>query len=722
MKEAKSERDASGPSQGTEQSSASSSSCTRSTISVPCPIRFGRAICGDLGQAERREWWIANGLGGYAGGTIAGSLTRRYHGLLIAPVASPLGRRLIFAKADATLIDGLESWPLFTNRWKSGDISPAGHVRIRSFHLDYSVPVWTYEVRNRQIEARIWMEPGAHTTYVAWYLWSGAEPLDDGLSLRVTLLVNDRDHHGATSMGRFEPEIQVDGGNLLLTDAGLFSLVIQAAGGRVVPKRDWYRDFDLPVEAERGLDSTDSHLCVGEITMPLIPGQWCGIVASLEPEPSTDVAAALLRRLDHDRAAVARAMTSSPAMRQSPPWITRLALAADAFVFSRRLPSGSDGESVIAGYPWFGDWGRDTMISLPGLTLATGRSGTARRILKTFAGFVSQGMLPNMFPEVGDRPEYNTADASLWFFDAWRAYFDATGDVAALRDAFPVLSDMIAWHRNGTRYGIGVDPADGLLKAGTAGVQLTWMDAKVGDRVITPRVGKPVEINALWYNALRIMEAFAGRLAQPDKFREPAETVRRSFARFVRADGVGLYDVIDGPNGDDASIRPNQILAVSLAHSPLSSEDQARVVRVCGRHLLTAFGLRSLAPGSPEYHPRYGGTVQERDAGYHQGPVWGWLLGPFSLATYRVTGDVSAARAVLEPMSDALQDQAVGTIGEIFDGEPPHHPRGAPSQAWSVACTLDAWRLLGQAEHAPSKIGPDSPAAKREPTADAASD
>ncbi len=689
---------ASGPRQMAAQDGASSNSCTPASFSAPCSIRFTRAICGDLGQAERREWWIANGLGGYAGGTIAGSLTRRYHGLLIAPVASPLARRLVLAKADATLIERARSWPLFTNRWKSGAISPAGHVRIGSFHLDYSVPVWTYEIGDRRIEARIWMEPGAHTTYAAWLLRPGADPPEHRLSLRVTLLANDRDQHGTTSVGGFAPEIRIEGERLLLTDAGLFSLIIRAPGGDIVARHDWYRDFDLPMEAERGLESTDSHLCIGEVTIPLIPGQWRGIVASLEPEPSVDLAAALRRRLDHDRAAVSTAVASSPAMRGAPGWIARLALAADTFLFSRPLPSVPDGQSVIAGYPWFGDWGRDTMISLPGLTLAAGRPDVARRILKTFASFVSEGMLPNMFPDAGDRPEYNTADASLWFFEAWRAYVDATGDITTLREVFPVLSDMIEWHQKGTRYGIGVDPADGLLKAGIAGVQLTWMDAKVGDWVVTPRIGKPVEINALWYNALRIMGAFAERLGQPDRFGAPAEAAKRSFVRFVRADGEGLYDVIDGPHGDDASIRPNQIFAVSLPHSPLSSDDQARVVRVCRRDLLTAFGLRSLAPGSPAYHSRYGGGVLERDGGYHQGPVWGWLLGPFSLAAYRVSGDATAAQAVLGAISDALEDQAVGTIGEIFDGDPPHHPRGAPAQAWSVACTLDAWRLLRQAE------------------------
>jgi predicted glycogen debranching enzyme len=668
-------------------------------VPAPCSIRFPRAICGDLGQAERREWWIANGRAAYAGGTIAGSLTRRYHGLLIAPVASPLGRRLLLAKADATLIGRERSWPLFSNRWRSGAVSPAGHIRIASFHLDYSVPVWIYEIEDHQVEARVWMEPGAHTTYAAWRLRPGINPPKEKLALRIVLLANNRDHHGTTSVDGFDPDIRAEGENLLVRDRSGYLLTVRVTGGNIIVKRDWYRDFYLPIEAERGLDATDSHLCVAEVTVPLIHEEWSGIVASLEPDPSPDLAAALLRRLDHDRAVVSTAL-DNPVMRQAPAWIARLVLAADAFVFSRPLASVPDGQSIIAGYPWFGDWGRDTMISLPGLTLATGRPAVALRILKTFASFVSQGMLPNMFPGTGERAEYNTADASLWFFEAWRAYFDATNDTGALREVFPVLSDMIAWHRRGTRYGIAVDAADGLLKAGIAGVQLTWMDAKVGDWVVTPRVGKPVEINALWYNALCIMSAFARELREPDTFSAPAEAARRSFGRFVRADGQGLYDVIDGPDGNDASIRPNQVFAVSLPHSPLSPDEQSRVVRVCGRHLLTGFGLRSLSPRDPAYHAGYGGGVRERDGGYHQGPVWGWLLGPFSFAAYRVGGDAAAARALLQPIRDALEDQAVGTIGEIFDGDPPHHPRGAPAQAWSVACTLDAWRLLqAEADH-----------------------
>jgi 4-alpha-glucanotransferase len=650
-------------------------------------IRFGRAITGDLAQAERREWWVTNGLGGYASGTIAGSLTRRYHGLLIAPVDPPLGRRLLLAKADATLLTENTTVPLFTNRWASGQIAPAGHIHIESFALDHAIPVWTWRAGGRLIEARIWMEPGANTVYTAWRLDAGSDP---GPSLQITLLANNRDHHGLTEPDHFTPLLQALGDRMQVIDGERCTLTLAASGGRFETARTWYRDFNLPIERERGLDPADQHLHVATLRLPLPPGQWCGLVASLDQNASPDIAAALQRRLAHDRTILAAAPTTG--------WTSQLALAADAFLFRRPHAGPGDGTSVIAGYPWFGDWGRDSMISLPGLCLATGRPDRALDILRTFAGFVSQGMLPNVFPGVGDTPDYNTADASLWFFEAWRAYLHHTGDHAALIEVYPVLADMIAWHQRGTRYGIGVDPADGLLRAGQPGVQLTWMDAKVADWVVTPRIGKPVEINALWYNALCIMADFAARLGEPDSYTEAAAAAQRGFARFLRPDGEGLFDVIDGPEGTDPSIRPNQIFAVSLPHSPLSQPHQANVVRVCRRDLLTTYGLRSLAPGSTDYHPTYGGGVWDRDGAYHQGTVWGWLLGPFALAVHRVTGDKAAARLLLEPMREALQDAAIGTLGEIFDADPPHHPRGAPAQAWTVACTLDAWRQLEQPE------------------------
>ncbi|MFU8855762.1 MAG: amylo-alpha-1,6-glucosidase [Deferrisomatales bacterium] len=379
----------------------------------------------------------------------------------------------------------------------------------------------------------------------------------------------------------------------------------------------------------------------------------------------------------------------------------RLVLAADSFLFERQgeAPGLSPRLSIIAGYPWFGDWGRDTMIALPGLCLVTGRYEEGRRILETFAGFVDRGMLPNVFPGAGQEAEYNTVDAALWFVEAWRAYAEETGDLDATRAVFPLLAEILETYRGGTRFGIREDPADGLLLAGEPGVQLTWMDAKVGDRVITPRIGKPVEVNALWYNAHRAASELARRLGQPDgAWRERAERIREGFRRFRDPDSGGLLDVLDGPGRTDASLRPNQLLAVSLPASPLSPEDQSAVVALCRRHLLTSFGLRSLAPGHPEYRGRYRGGVWERDSVYHQGTVWAWLLGHYALAEHRVTGNAAAAQRLLEPLGLHLADAGLGTVSEIFDGDPPHEPRGCPAQAWSVACTLEAWRKLERAK------------------------
>ncbi|KAA0570957.1 amylo-alpha-1,6-glucosidase [Azospirillum sp. Sh1] len=660
----------------------------------PMPIRFGRAVCGDLAQAERREWWLANGLGAYAAGTLACSLTRRYHGLLVAPVEPPLGRRLVFAKADATLLADGHEIPLFTNRWSSGTIAPAGHANLESFELDGRVPVWTYAVAGRRIEARVWLEQGANTVYAAWRLDPDGEPW----RLRVSLLANGRDHHGTVDRSGFRPVVEaVDRHGLRVVDPA-FTLHLTAVGGRIEPRHDWHADFALPMEAERGLPADDHHLCVGEALLDLTPGAWVGIVGSLEEDTSTDLPAALARRLGAEAAVLDLASATVPELADAPDWVHRLVLAADSYLFARPLPGVPDGQSVIAGYPWFGDWGRDTMIALPGLTLATGRAGSARRILETFARFVDRGMLPNVFPGAGEHADYNTVDAALWYVEAWRAYVDATGDDAALETALPVLAEIIDWHRRGTRYGIGEDPADGLLRAGEPGLQLTWMDAKIGDWVVTPRHGKPVEINALWFNALSVMAGFAERLGKPaDAYRATAERVRRSFERFLRPRG-GLFDVIDGLAGDDPTIRPNQIFAVSLPHSPLGRATQARVVDECRRELLTSYGLRSLSPGHPDYRPGYRGGVLERDGGYHQGPVWGWLLGPYALAAFRVTGDAAAAQRLLAPIADHLTDAALGQVSEIFEGAPPHAPRGAPAQAWSVACVLEAWWRLEQAK------------------------
>ncbi len=664
------------------------------------PVRFGRAVCGCLAAAERREWWIANGRGGYAGGTIAQSLTRRYHALLVAPVDPPLGRVLVLAKADARFVSDEVSQPLFVNRWASGAVEPQGHRALESFDLEGTIPVWRFSFGDRSVEQRVWMEPGADTVYVAWRLEGEA---DEAAHLSVSLLANGRDHHGDTWLG-FAPQIASDGGTLTVT-ADRFTLHIAASGGTLMARQDWYRDFDLPVERGRGLGAVDSHLHVGDLELPLTPGNWsgfaAGLAAGLDRPPKPDLGAALERRRAHDREALQRAIAADPLFADAPHWVMRLVLATDFFIIARPLPGLPEGRSVIAGYPWFGDWGRDTMISLPGLCLAAGRFDTARQILETFARFVDRGMLPNVFPGAGATPDYNTADATLWYIEAWRAYVEATGDEAALRRVFPVLADIIDWHLRGTRYSIGVDSADGLLRAGEAGVQLTWMDARVGDWVVTPRIGKPVEINALWYNALAAMAAMARRIGMPgERYRGAAAEAQQGFARFALPDGDGLYDVIDGPDGVDASLRPNQILAVSLWASPLDRTMQRAVLRRCGRTLVTSYGLRSLAADDPAYRPVCRGAPAERDAAYHQGTVWAWLLGPWALAHYRVYGDAAAAQRYLEPIGDHLSDAGLGQISEIFDGDPPHTPRGCPAQAWSVACMLEAWWRLERAKSA----------------------
>lgn len=668
---------------------------------LPNQIRFGREICGNLVEAERREWWLSNGLGGYAAGTIAGTLTRRYHGLLIAPVNPPLGRFLVFAKADATLIDGDQRIPLFTNRWGSGNVAPEGYRHIESFHLEGRMPVWRYAVGDVQIEQRVWMEPGANTSYVAYQVIQGAPRQERPLQLELTLLVNARDHHSAARPWEFHPVIECDSQELRVQHPNWFSLYVRTRGGHLRSQHDWYEDFDLTAERKRGLGDRDNHLCVATAMLSLHPGEWVGLATSLEKFASVYLGEAMHRFHAHDAGQLRRAKVIATELLNAPPWIDQLLLAADSFVFKRPLESVPDGESIIAGYPWFGDWGRDTMIALPGLALATGRHDTARRILLTFAKFVDQGMLPNVFPGAGDKPEYNTVDAALWYVEAWRAYVETTQDKHSLKQVFPILASIIDWHVRGTRYGIGLDIEDGLLRAGAPGVQITWMDAKVGGWVVTPRIGKPVEINALWFNALVAMAEIARQLdLDASYYVTLAEQARVGFQRFINPVEGALFDVLDGPDGNDATIRPNQIFAVSLPASPLDAATQIRVVEQCGRDLLTSYGLRSLSPTHGDYRSTYGGGVSERDSAYHQGPVWAWLLGHFALAEFRVHGDAARAQARLEPLRDHLSDAGLGSVSEIFDGGAPHIPRGAPVQAWSVGCVLESWWRLEKAKRA----------------------
>ncbi|MCU7936540.1 MAG: amylo-alpha-1,6-glucosidase [Candidatus Thiodiazotropha sp. (ex Dulcina madagascariensis)] len=657
------------------------------------PIRFGRDICGDLEQAERREWLLTNGKGAYAAGNIAASLTRRYHGLLIAPVPGAFDRHLMMAKADATLrVEGRE-WPLFTNRWFGNVIDPHGYRYLESFQLLGRMPVWRFAFGHLTLEIRLWMEQGQATTWVAYRITGGDDPAD----LNVNLLANRRGHHDNMPIRDSTASVTESGNGLTIHWPEGDTLYLHTTTATLEPWQHWYEGFQLSAEEERGLASLDNNLSVGRLSYRLKPGEWSGFAVTLEPTMNFDLPSAMQNFFDRD--ALLLNGGDADLFSSAPDWIRRLLLAADGFLIRRPLPSGNNGDSVIAGYPWFGDWGRDTMISLSGLTIATGRQDIARSILLSYADLADRGQLPNRFTEAGERAEYNTVDAALWYFEAWRAYVDATQDNLTLQEVYPILQAMIDWHLKGTRFGIGMDPEDHLLHAGEPGVQLTWMDAKVGEWVVTPRIGKPVEINALWFNALCIMAGFAKRLAKPDApYRELADAVGISFQRFLRANHEGLYDLLDGPQGSDATVRPNQILAVSLPHTPLEISACRDVVSLCGQELLSSYGLRSLSSRDKDYRGQYKGGVADRDGAYHQGTAWAWLLGHYALAEYRVTGDASAAQQRLAPLADHLNDAGLGSISEIFDGDPPHKPWGAPAQAWSVACTLEAWWRLEQAK------------------------
>ncbi|MGC9334713.1 MAG: amylo-alpha-1,6-glucosidase, partial [Anaerolineae bacterium] len=613
---------------------------------MPSVISFGREVCGDLNAAEQREWLVTNGLGGYASGTVAGLLTRRYHGLLVAALPPPHGRRLLLTRLDETVTYDGQAYALFNNRWSGGEVESAGYRTLERFRLEGTTPVWSYALRDALLEKRVWMEPGANTTYVRYDLRRSAAPL----TLSVKAIVNHRDHHGNTRAGDWQPEIEAVPGGLRV-GADLYLL---SAGATVMTASKWYRGYWLAQEAYRGLDAVDDNLYAGQFAVVLSPGDSWTLVATAEgatlrspgSAPELDGRSACARRQAYDAQ-----LLGQSGLEDAPARVRQLVLAADQFVVRRAVGDDPDGRSIIAGYHWFADWGRDTMIALPGLALATGRPELAATILRTYAAFVDQGMLPNRFPERGealDHSEYNTVDATLWYFEAIRAYYAATADDTLARELYTVLQGSVRWHLQGTRYGIHVDPADGLLCSGEEGVQLTWMDAKVGDWVVTPRRGKAVEINALWYNALRVMADFAWLLDDAaGQYEVLAAKVQASFGRFWN-DAVGYcYDVVDGPDGDDASLRPNQLLAVSLHHSPLGQAQQRAVVDVCARHLLTSHGLRSLAPGDPAYVGHYGGDPSQRDGAYHQGSVWAWLIGPFISAHLRVHGDHALARSYL---------------------------------------------------------------------------
>ncbi len=639
----------------------------------------------------RREWLVSNGLGGYASGSICGMPTRRYHGLLIAALPNPAGRVMMLNSLaeQIRLADGRRA----DVGWVAPVYSAGTALELVGFALELGLPVWRYRGLGVTIERRIMLAYGHNTTYVLYRLVDGP-PVR--IELRPSLQFRGHDEPVSTAV----PEaysLHAYGARIdLAAPPPLPGLRLHLAARQptFVIQPMTVPDVAYATEESRGYAARGQLYSPGRFRAELLPDHPVALVASTEPwetirsmSPEEAFAAETERR--H------RLLDAAPPRAQSGP-AAELVLAADQFVIRpagrledhvRARAMGDEAWTVIAGYHWFTDWGRDTMISLEGLTLSTGRVSEAGSILRMFAHHVRDGLVPNMFPEGANDGLYHTADATLWFFHAIDRYIRASRDHRTLHGLMPKLRSIIEHHMHGTKFGIGVDPDDGLLRQGAAGYQLTWMDAKAGDWVVTPRRGKAVEINALWYNALRLMQQWTEGDADHARMKAAADRAQDSFnRRFWNPNANYLYDVVDGEHGDDDACRPNQLLAISLPHPVLASPHWDAVVATVERELLTPVGLRSLSRHHPDYKRSYHGDLLTRDAAYHQGTVWSWLIGPYIDARLRVRpDDLAGARRALDGLIHHLGGYCIGYVGEVFDAEDPYTPGGCVAQAWGVA-------------------------------------
>jgi predicted glycogen debranching enzyme len=668
-----------------------------------------------MGDAISREWLVTNGLGGYAAGTLSGVLTRRYHGVLIAALPAPLGRLVMVSQLSERLrLPGGRVHSLSGEERKGGAEYVEGGSRLSDFRLEHGLPVWTYAVDEYVIEKRLLLPRFQNTVLVTYSLREGV----DAVRLGIRPLLNARPHEAPVDHPLHDEPTLIARKQLIETQfAGHvppLRLRIAGAAGAFTYEPHTVQHLYYRMEESRGYQSVGDAWTPGYFRVDLHAGESVTLVASTESldtmnalTPEDAFAAECERRR--------RLLESAPETTNDAA-AAALVLAADQFIIApagrvedsaRARASGDEARTVIAGYHWFTDWGRDTMISLEGLTLTTGRRDEARNILRTFGFYVRDGLIPNLFPEGDSAGLYNTADATLWFFHALHRYLQVTGDWSTLQLLLPKLDDAVRRHVAGTRFNIGVDPADGLLRQGADKLALTWMDAKMGDWVVTPRRGKAVEINALWYNALRLLadwHAQGGGETRAAELRDDAARVRTSFnRRFWYEQGQHLYDVIDGEAGDDNACRPNQILAVALDYPVLEESRWKVVVDIVERRLLTPVGLRSLDPAHPDYRSTYSGDLRSRDGAYHQGTVWAWLIGPFVDAWVKThPGRAADARQYLTGLVEHLDATAcVGSISEIFDAEEPFTPRGCVAQAWSVAELLRCWVKTGKAATAP---------------------
>jgi predicted glycogen debranching enzyme len=659
------------------------------------------------------EWLVTNGLGGYASGTLSGVITRRYHGYLVAALPAPFGRVMMLNELGECIeLPGERSFRLSGEERAGDPVKLDAMEYISEFRLEGGIPVWRYEIGDIAIEKRLVLPHGQNTAFINYSLLSGHE------SVRLVLRpsIHFRPHETPVSaelestytLTVGEDRYEISSG----TDLPPMRLLLHGQDASLTVDRVRIEKVTYRIEERRGYPAQGDLWSPGffhadlrkdcDATLILSSESWENMRA-LSPTLAIQSEAERKRRIL--TVASRKLGKDIQGLVEDYPTAAELVYAADQFLIrpagrtddaTRARAVGDEVRTVIAGYHWFTDWGRDTMISLEGLTITTGRYAEAAWILRTFSHYIRDGLIPNLFPERQTEGLYHTADATLWFFHALDRYTEVSGDRSVLQMVLPKLVDIFEWHMRGTGFGIGVDSRDGLLKQGAEGYALTWMDAKVEDWVVTPRRGKAVEINALWYNALKLLEGWLTANNETEKagrVSKAAQQARESFnARFWYEPGQHLYDVIDGPNGDDAACRPNQLLAFSLKHSILDAARWSAVLDVSRAKLLTPVGLRSLSPDHKDYKPKYDGDLRVRDAAYHQGTVWAWLIGPFIDAWLKVyPDDLEGAGKFLDGFKPHLRDACIGSISEVFDAEPPFTPRGCIAQAWSVAEVLRCW-------------------------------
>ncbi len=672
---------------------------------MECPtlprIAFDWPTGADFSDVLTREWLVCNGRGGYASGTVARCNTRRYHGLFI-PGLEKRGRTVLLARLSEQATVGDRTYRLDAEELADGTQVSETATLLRGFHLDGLLPHWLYQVGEARLQRKLMMVHGENTLFMVWTHDGGPE-----VTLRLRPFPAMRMHDDKLHKEPLEPMVRLWGSRLELQAADGVPPMKMRIYSRCVAPFVALAETSQPqfyqVEKARGYDSVEPLSSPGYFECSLRPGESLALGITTDDWVVLDRDPHEVLALEYERERRLLVRVPEEARVGVP---ARLVLAADQFIIDPMRPAddawaravGQDARSVIAGYHWFTDWGRDTMISLEGLTLCTGRHRTAAAILRTFQHYVRDGLLPNLFPEGGNEGLYHTADATMWFFHAVDRYLEHTRDEELLRDFYPTMAKIIEHHQKGTRHNIRVDPADGLLSQGEEGYQLTWMDAKVDGWVVTPRRGKPVEINALWFNALRLMVEWSERLGKDAApYAAMAEKAHANFnRRFWNPAEACLFDVVDGEEGkNDPAVRPNQVFAISLKYPVLRRDKWEPVLAKVHQELLTPVGLRSLAPGHPDYKPKYDGDLRARDAAYHQGTVWGWLIGHYVDATLKVNSDKGAARALLKGLEDHLEHAGVGQISEIFDATEPYRPRGCIAQAWSVAEALRVFLKTG---------------------------